>query len=153
MKKMMTSLLTTAMAATATTVFATDSILWHFNGKDGVGTPTSITDTTGAFTLKRGQAIADGQTYGTQMTQSDSKGNIVRWTSGGVAHAESSAGSIQMWRENTSGGYRGGCSYYINDDIKTILSTNSLGEIRSFTIELVYKAEPYDAATCQAKNM
>ena len=152
--KIMKRIILTALMMMVGLPLTADSVLWHFNGFDGTAAPSSITDTTGTYTLSRGQASVSGQTYDTQLSQSDSKGSIVVWTGGGTtSYATGASGSVQMWRDNSGSGYRAGCAYYINDSIKTILPTNSAGEIESFTLETEFKAAPYDEATCQKRNM
>ena len=145
-----------AMSAMILTPAVADSVFWHFNGKDGESAPTTLTDTSGTYSMTRFQITEQGHSYANQFTQDDCAGDMMCWDENGTLRTEDGiAGSIQLWRENTSGGYRRSCGYWITDKshaTETILPTNSVGEILPFTIELVFKLAPFDE-TVKKKNV
>lgn len=131
-----------------------ETVLWHFGGRDGKVAPASITDVSGSYSLARTQLGPSGS-YTTQLAQSDSQGSVLYWRSGGALESASGAsGSVQMYRcaidaNNATSRYYG-ASYSLTDSsvVKTLFPTNAYGDILPFTLELVFKAEAYDATLC-----
>jgi hypothetical protein len=150
---MKTKLISTVLAVLVFTVQA-DSILWHFKGEDGHEAPASISDVSGSYSLARTQLGPSGS-YTTQLAQSDSQGSVLYWRSGSVLESASGAsGAVQMYRcaidaNNATSRYYG-ASYSLTDSsaVKTLFPTNANGDILPFTLELVFKAEAYDATLC-----
>lgn len=146
-----------AISAMILTPAVADSVFWHFNGKDGDLAPATLTDTSGTYSMKRYQVKDDsdnGKTYASQLTQDDCAGVMACWVTDGALVADTAvSGSIQMYKESTSGKYRGSGYYYLNSEMtKAILSTNSVGEILPFTVELIFKLAPFDE-TVEKKNV
>jgi hypothetical protein len=154
---MKTKLILTVLAVLVFTVQA-DSILWHFGGRDGQSAPASITDVSGAYSLSRVQ-LGPAGVYTAQLSQSDSQGSHLWWRANGeMKKASGASGSIQMYRcalgENNVTNRYYGVRYSLKDSatVKTLFPTNSAGEILPFTLEVIFKAEPYDATLCVQKN-
>ena len=147
-------------AAVAAVTFAAqaETVLWHFRGRDGQEAPASIADVSGSYSLTRVQ-LGPAGFYTTQLSQSDSQGSHLWWRSNGMAETSSGAsGSVQMYRcaldaNNATNRYYG-ARYSLTDSatVKTLFPTNSAGEILPFTLEVIFKAEPYDATLCVQKN-
>ena len=150
-------LVLTAVAALAFTAHA-DSILWHFKGRDGQEAPATIADVSGSYSLVRAQ-LGPAGSYTTQLSQSDSQGSHLWWRTNGATETSSGAsGSVQLYRcaldENNATNRYYGARYSLTDSttVKTLFPTNSAGEILPFTLEIIFKAEPYDATMCVQKN-
>ena len=135
-----------------------DSVLWHFEGEDGQEAPSSIADVSGTYSLVRTQLGPSGS-YTTQFTQSDSQGSHL-WhrTEGGVDVIAGASGSVQMYRyalgaDNVTNRYYG-VRYSLTDSatVKTLFPTNTAGDIMPFTLEIVFKAQPYVAELCNARK-
>ena len=134
----------TAFACVVTADTAPTSFWWHFNGADGEAAPTTLSDTTGNYTLTL-QQYGSG-TLTTQESQSESQGRIAYWQTGeGLAVDDDVAGAVQMYRFDANGKYK--ASRYMLDDAQTraVLPVNAAGDIKSFTLEMVYKCDPWDA--------
>ena len=135
-----------------------ETVLWHFGGRDGKVAPASITDVSGAYSLSRMQ-LGPAGVYTAQFSQSDSQGSHLWWrTNGEMKKASGASGSIQMYRcalgENNVTNRYYGARYSLTDSatVKKLFPTNSAGEILPFTLEVIFKAEPYDATLCVQKN-
>ena len=147
----------TAVAMVTFTMQA-ESILWHFSGKDGQEAPSSIADVSGTYSLARTQFGPSGS-YTTQLSQSDSQGSHLWHRShGDVETVAGASGSVQMYRYELGAGnvtnrYYG-VRYSLTDSatVKTLFPTNSAGEILPFTLEIIFKAQPYVAELCNSKK-
>lgn len=147
-------------AAVAAVAFAAhaETVLWHFGGRDGQEAPATIADVSGSYSLVRAQ-LGPAGSYTTQLSQSDSQGSHLWWRTNGATETSSGAsGSVQLYRcaldANNSTNRYYGARYSLTDSatVKTLFPTNSAGEILPFTLEIIFKAEPYDATMCVQKN-
>ena len=147
-------------AAVAAVAFAAhaETVLWHFSGKDGQEAPSSIADVSGTYSLARTQLGPSGS-YTTQLSQSDSQGSHL-WhrSNGDVETVAGASGSVQMYRYELGAGnvtnrYYG-VRYSLTDSatVKTLFPTNSAGEILPFTLEIIFKAQPYVAELCNSRK-
>ena len=157
----MKTMLTFAAVAAVTFAAQAETVLWHFGGRDGEEAPSSIADVSGTYTLDRKYHTPSPQpaSYTIPLSQSDSKGSHLWWRTNGAMETSSGAsGSVQMYRygvdaNNVTGGYYG-VGYQLTDSatVKSLFPTNASGEILPFTLELIFKAEPYDEEKCRQRN-
>ena len=136
-----------------------EHVVWNFNGSDGGEAPSSITSEDGGYELSLvSRTFTHPGEFDKQRTQSDSPGTLLYWHSGDTADSFDAAGSIQMYRwdyTNSVKAMRYPAAYNMtNAATKELFPTNSAGDLLPFTLEIVFKAQPYDEATTAgaAKN-
>ncbi|MBQ3747095.1 MAG: hypothetical protein II863_06770, partial [Kiritimatiellae bacterium] len=154
----MKTMLTFAAVSAVAFALQAETVLWHFGGRDGQEAPATIADVSGSYSLVRAQ-LGPAGSYTTQLSQSDSQGSHLWWRTNGATETSSGAsGSVQLYRcaldENNATNRYYGARYSLTDSttVKTLFPTNSAGEILPFTLEVIFKAEPYDATLCVQRN-